>query len=189
MHHNSRWLLIAFLTCFFSIGLPSCSSDYVAFRDIEEIVINDLATGNIYSTPVITSSDSIALRVSLKLNYFTYGEIIPDMMSEAWATSPEEPILANEIVDIRLYCNKPVYGILPGNNLMSELLIGYYYTEKYSITDFLEQLPSKGDRWFENIIYLYFKGKPAPDTYIFNVEIEDNNGHIFSATAPELEWQ
>ena len=189
MHQRHRNLVLIFLTCIFSIGFPSCGEDYVAFRDIEEVGIYDLETKNVWLTPTTTSSDSLALRVLMRLSYFTFTDYVPDIMNEAWATSPEDPILANEITDIRVYSNDSIFGIPAGNNLISEMLIGYSLFEKFTPDYFIEQLPEKGDRYAIDIIYLFFQGKPIPGSYTFTVEIEDNNGHVFISSAPEVHWQ
>lgn len=189
MHRRQRNLLLIILTFIFSIGFPSCGEDYVAFRDIEEVGIYDLETKNVWLTPTTTSSDSLALRVLMRLSYFTFTDYVPDIMNEAWATSPEEPILANEITDIRVYCNESIFGIPAGNNLITEMLIGYDHFEKFIPEDFMEHLPKKGDRYLVDRIYFFFQGKPTPGSYIFTVEIEDNNGHVFISSAPEIHWQ
>lgn len=188
MHHRPGFLIII-LTCLFTVGLPSCGEDYVAYRNIHDVAIYDQETNQVWLTPYSTSSDSIALIVSMELSYFTDNNIHPVMMNEAWATSPSEPILANEIIDVRLFCDKPVYSIPAGTNIISEMLLGYYPEGKYSYPDFLEALPSKGSSWAINDIYIFFREIPAPGVYTFTVEIEDNNGHIFIVSAPVLEWQ
>src|SRR5688500_16966769 len=188
MYRRPRFLIILF-TCIFAIGFPSCGEDYIAFRDIEEVIIYDLETNSSHYTPLTTSSDSIALRVIMKVTSFTHNYIFSQLMNEAWATSPEEPILANEIINIRLYCDKPIYGIPAQTNIMGETLIGYDPSQKFSIGDFLTHLPSKGEYWSFYDMFIFLDGKPTPGSYNFTVEIEDNNGHIFTAPAPTLEWQ
>ena len=90
----------------------------MAFRNIREVAIYDQETHQVWLTPYSTSSDSIALIVSMELSFFTDNNINHGMMNEAWATSPRDPILANEIIDIRLFCDKPIYAIPAGTNQM-----------------------------------------------------------------------
>jgi len=74
MYRRPRLLIILF-TCIFAIGFPSCGEDYIAFRDIEEVIIYDLETNSSHYTPLTTSSDSIALRVIMKVTSFTHNYI------------------------------------------------------------------------------------------------------------------
>lgn len=178
------------LTLILTIGFPSCGGpDYIALRDIERVEIYDRTAEILLYNPVSTASDSISLIVFNKLVGFAtnyhYG-----LMQSAWATSPPDPELANEITDIRVSCDQPIFGIMPGENLSTELYFGISSNHHSPIGDFLEELPSKGDYYYWGLeeIFIHFDSKPQPGVYQFTIEIEDNNGHIFSDSPPSITW-
>ncbi|HUR30431.1 MAG TPA: hypothetical protein VMZ69_03305 [Saprospiraceae bacterium] len=190
MNRKPGPLLFFCLTFLFTIGFPSCDGpDYFALRDIERVEILDRANEIYLSAPASTSSDSIALIIFNKLVSFSIN--YPEgLMQSAWATSPPKPLMANEIIDIRIYCEQGIYGILPGENLATELNFGFFSSQGIPLADFIEELPNKGDQYYGGLeeIAIYFDSKPDPGTYQFTIEIEDNNGHIFSGNPLSLTW-
>ncbi len=189
MRLKPRATFLFFLTLLFAIGIPSCGEDYVVFRDIKNVYILDREAGLYLGTPASTSSDSIALQIEIEFAQFSYNHnSIPGMMSEAWATSPSTPMLANEITDIRIFCDHAIYGIPPGENMAAVLNFGLDYYQA-TLHDFLQMLPRKGEYTYGiPPMEVYFNSKPDPGTYTFKVEIEDNNRHVFISSFPALEW-
>ncbi len=190
MKRKPRILLLICLTGLLTLGIPSCAEDYAVYRSIQSVEIMDALTGEIFATATTTYSDSIFLVIVTKIDYFSFQNIrFSGTMPEAWATSPEVPVMANEIRDIRIFCNNTIYGISPGQNLSPHLMFGYPWFEKWSLTMYLDQIPGKGDLSYgEGRLYVFFSMKPDPGDYIFTVEMEDNNGHIFTSASPTLEW-
>lgn len=183
-------LFLICITIMLTIGFPSCGSDYAAFRDIVRVDIFDPVAGRILESPAVTSSDSISLIILTKIVEFSFNHSrYRGTMTEAWATTPVSPLMANEITDIRIFCDQVIYGIEPGNNLSSELQFGYDVF-KFSLIEFLEMLPRKGEDyyWIIGQMQVFFQTKPPSGFYTFTVEMEDNNGHVFTATSPTLEW-
>ena len=182
--------LLFCLIVFLTIGFPSCERpDYMALRDIDRVEIFDRASSLFIYAPATTSSDSISLIIFNKVVSFS-SHFSTGLMQSAWATSPSRPQLANEIVDIRIYCDLPLFGIAAGENLAPELLFGFYWSEGMPLADFLEEAPAKGEVYEGGLedITVYFDTKPQPGTYQFTIEIEDNNGHVFSGNPPSLTW-
>jgi len=191
MKRKQRILFLICITVFLTIGFPSCDSDYAAFRDIVSVDIFDPITRKMLETPASTSSDSISLIIFIEIVEFSFNYIlIPRTMNEAWATSPLLPWMANEITDIRVYCDQSIYGIAPGENIALELGFGFYTSQKLPLAEYLELLPGKGEDYYGGLelIHVFFNSKPPTGFYTFTVEMEDNNGHILISTAPTLEW-
>ena len=109
------------LTALMTIGVPSCDSpDYAAIRGIGNIKTLDLSTNTFLQDPGTTTSDSIALFVTMNIQLFS-GVHFRGSLAEAWAFQQPDPEMANEITDIRVFCNKSIYGIPAGQNLSPEL--------------------------------------------------------------------
>ena len=184
--------MLFWMTLFLTIGYPSCDGpDYAALRDIRDIDIFDPVTRQFLSEPATTTSDSISLVISMEIKQFSYHSI-PGLMNEAWGYfQPPSPVMANEITDIRIYSNREIYGIAPGENIAPMLLFSAYLPYKWPLTEFLEEQPDKGSSfgyYFYDQMHVFFSSKPSPGVYSFTVEIEDNNGHVLTASAPILEW-
>ena len=190
MKQKNRFLFILCLTGFFTVGVPGCEPDYYAIRDITRVEIFDPVTRTFLHSPGSTTSDSISLVLSLEFVGFSMHHIrFTGMMNEAWATSPEIPILANEIRDIRVFSDQPIYGFTLGENISSQLEFGFGSSENFTLSEYLEMLPGKGDSSYGfSPLFVNFTSKPIVGFYSFTVEIEDNNGHVFTSTAPTLEW-
>jgi len=190
MKRKPGFFILLCLTIFLAIGVPACGPDYYAIRDIAKIEIFDPMSGIILGNPATTTSDSISLVIYMEFDGFSYYHIqTSGMMNEAWATSPEPPIMANEIKDIRIFCDQPIYGFASGQDIKEKLQFGYDNTVNFSLNDYLEILPNKGDFGSGfGPIYVNFNTKPAPGDYTFTVEMEDNNGHVFTSTASTLQW-
>ncbi len=190
MQRKPGILVVFSLTMLLAIGVPSCGfSDYVAIRNVAQIDIIDPANQAFLPSPIVTTIDSLEMVIFSDLSFFTQ-HINPDLMTEAWATSPPDPIWANEIIDIRVFCDQPIYGISPGVNITPELLFVFESIHKLSLSEYLENLPHKGDMFSGGLstLNVFFNSKPIPGIYTFTVEIEDNNGNVFSALAPTIEW-
>ena len=185
---KNKLVYFLILTALMIIGVPSCDGpDYAAIRDIAQIKTLDLSTNSFLQDPGMTTSDSIALIVTMNIQLFS-GVYFRGSLTEAWAFQPGDPEMANEITDIRVFCNKSIYGIPPGQNLAQELLFGDEYSSRLPLETLLEFLPKKGDDYFNSFeITIFLNGKPLPDIYLFTVEMEDNNGHIFTGTT-QVEW-
>jgi len=176
------------LTALMTIGVPSCDSpDYAAIRGIANIKTLDLSTNAFLQDPGTTTSDSIALFVTMNIQLFS-GVHFRGSLAEAWAFQQPDPEMANEITDIRVFCNKSIYGIPAGQNLSPELLFGEEYISRLPLEGLLEFLPKKGDEYFDTFeITIFLNSKPLPDIYLFTVEVEDNNSHIFTGMT-QVEW-
>jgi hypothetical protein len=193
MKRKPGMLLILMITLFLTIGFQCDEPSYVAIRDIAGIDIVDRTTNQVLLPPVSTSSDSLSLLVALELEDFVSNNLAFDLMNSAWADCPDgNSCMANEIVDIRVFCDKPIYNVSAGTNLAGLLTyIAEGWTDETLLPEFLEQLPGKDEGYtYHNLerLTMNLNLKPPPDHYTFSVEIEDNNGHIFRATAPTIEW-
>ncbi|MEO6133131.1 MAG: hypothetical protein ABIQ02_14920 [Saprospiraceae bacterium] len=182
--------ILFILTILFTIGIPSCEPDYAVYRNIEKVEIWDPLTRKILEIPALTSSDSIFLVISTQVDYFSLQHNqTSGTMNEAWATSPERSVMANEVRDIRIFCDHLIYGISSGQNLAPILMFDNYGFEKWPLAMLLDELPHKGDQVHIDVkIFVFFNTKPDPGVYTFTVEMEDNNGHIFTSSSPALEW-
>lgn len=192
MQRKPGYLFLLCLTLIFTIGYPSCGGhDYAAIRDISDVDIFDPLTRQFLAAPATTTSDSISLIISMEVKEFSYN-FIPGTMNEAWSFfQPSSPMMANEIRDLRIFCDREIYGIAPGQNLAPELLFGIYFSYKWPLSEFLEELPDKGDDcnyYCFDAMHVFFSSKPSPGFYTFTIEVEDNNGHLLTASAPTLEW-
>ena len=188
MKRKSPSLLVFSLTLLFSLGIPGCDGpDYAAIRGIEKLSILDRETGNILGSLESTSSDSLALWIETEVVYFTYDS--PGSMSSALATSPPDPEMANELVDIRVFCDQPIFGFEPGQNIAPTLRFGYD-NYQFTLTDYLSDIPGKGDVAYgwNFPISVFLNSKPEPGIYSFSVEMEDNNGHVFSSSSHLFNW-
>ena len=190
MKRKARTLLLLFMTAIFTIGMPSCDGpDYAAFRGIRTVDFFDIATNNFISSPASITGDSMAMLIQPQVDFFTQAKF-RGTMDEAWAFSPPDPIMANEITDIRITSDKDMYGIPAGQNLASTLTFGNEQNVKLSLHQFLEDYLEKGTIFYHNeIIFVFFDGKPATGTYQFVIELEDNNGHVFTSGTSQLTWQ
>lgn len=179
----SPWI-ISCLTVLLFIGFPSCDGpDYAAIRGIDRIEVTD-ADNMIIDHGDTTISDTIVLQVYPVLEYFAQN--VGGSMASAWALSPPDPWMANELVDIRVYCDKTIYGLPPGENLSPSLQFGY----SANLSQYLDELPGKGDEAYRfDPITIFLTSKPAPDAYTFTVEMEDNNGHVFISSSTAFRWQ
>lgn len=192
MKRIQRPLILACLTLFLMIGFPACGGDdYAAIRGIASTHILDRTTNTFLSSPAITSSDSIILLINPEIDFFSFHPTVSGSMSEAIAFQPQDPWMANEIRAIRIYCNNLVYGIPAGQDLAGELLYGFDHSLKYSLEEYIASLPKKGDDYYHgsNEIYIFLPSKPASGDYVFSIEIEDNNGHVFMADFLNIQWQ
>ena len=192
MKRRTGYLFLLSLTIFFTIGYPSCDSpDYAALRDISDIDIFDPVNHQFLTEPASTTNDSISLVISMEIKEFSYNHI-PGMMNEAFGYfHPPSPTMANEISDFRIYCDREIYGIAPGENIAPSLLFSIYLPYKWPLIEFLQELPNKGDNYGHYVfqqMHVFFSSKPATGVYTFTIEIEENNGHVLTATAPTLEW-
>ncbi len=187
MARKPRFVPLIILTLFLTIGIPSCGGpDYIAIRDIARVDVLDLSTYTFLQAPISTSSDSLVLVVKLDVHYFSFH--VDGTMQEAWAFQPPDPIMANEIMDIRVFCDQPIYGHAPQQNLASELLFGEPGYFRAPLEEYLARLPQKGETGYVADIFIFLPQKPVSGTYTFTIEIEDNNGHIFIADVTGIEW-
>ena len=110
-------------------------------------------------------------------------------MTEAWAFSPSDPIMANEIRDIRIYCDRHIYGINAGGNIAPFLRFGSPYDMHSIMAEYIVNLPSKGDVGYGiNSIDVFLHPRTVAGSYTFTVEVEDNNKNVFTGTSPTIEW-
>ncbi len=181
--------IIFLLTLFLTVGFQCDEADYAAVRDIFTVDILERSSGAVIMAPASTTSDSIVLVANNEYALFSSSLSRAGLMSSTWASANVDPILANEIVAIKVFCDKPIYGAAAGEDLAPKVFFGFDRVEEFSITEFVSLLPKKGeDGWWWQETYVFFNTKPLADTYTFTIEFEDNNGHIFSATASPLQW-
>lgn len=190
MKGKARSLLLLLITALFTIGMPSCDGpDYVAIRGIQTADFFDVTSNNFIPAPAVISKDSMVIVIQPRVEFFTQFSF-QGTMDQAWAFSPADPIMANEITDIRITSNKDIYDVPAGQNLSHVLQFSAWPDSKFSLSEFLEDYLEKGSEfYFNESIFVFFNGKPTPDTYQFVVEMEDNNGHVFTATTTQLTWQ
>ncbi|MDQ3016299.1 MAG: hypothetical protein M3R25_06230 [Bacteroidota bacterium] len=191
MKGRLRPIMVLFFTLVLTIGIPACEGpDYAAIRGIHRLDFLDPATNLLLDDPVTVVTDSMVLVITPDIEYFSENTF-DGTISEAWAFSPGDPLLANEITDIRVFADNPIYGVPAGDNIASKLEYGGYREEKLTLNEFLDLLPKKGDDFSYGLyLYLFFNSRPAiPDEYTFRVELEDNNGYIFRAISSPLTWQ
>ncbi len=192
MKRRPGFVILFCLIIFFMIGVPSCEPDYVALRGLSYIEVFDYASRKILEEPAITSSDSISLLLYFELKSFSFNFVrTAGTMGETWATSPSLPVWANEIKDIRVFCNQPIYGLSAGDNLAGNLSYGFFTDEIWPFHEFLDKLPDKGEISNHSLfqpLHIFLFSKPFSGIYIFTVEVEDNNGHVFIAASIPIEW-
>ena len=185
--------MILMVTLFLTIGFQCEEGGYIAIRGIDKVEIFDRITNEVLQTPVSTTTDSLALLISFELEQFASYDFSFDIMNEAWADCSAGFCLANEIIDIRVFCDKPIYNLTPGINLAG--LLTYKtrdITEPLPLTEFLDILPALNEGYYFEVFEgfaLHLPSKPVADVYTFSIEIEDNNSHVFTATAPPVDWK
>ncbi len=174
----------------FTIGMPSCDGpDYAAFRGIQIADFYDVTTNNFIPPPASISGDSMILLIQPQIDFFTQFSM-KGTMDQVWAFSPPQPTMANEITDIRIFSDQQMYGIPAGQNLSGNLSFGTASNVKLPLPVFLSDFLKKGSEfYYEETIFVFFNTKPASGTYHFVIELEDNNGHVFTATTSQLTWQ
>ncbi|MFZ1677754.1 MAG: hypothetical protein WBP41_09085 [Saprospiraceae bacterium] len=187
------WISLIVLTSLLTIGIPSCgSSDYAAIRDIRQVIIYDPVVNQSLASPASTSSDSLVFIIWNEIDFFSLNQIhFSGTMSEAWAFEPASPWLANEISDIRVYSDQPMYGHPSHTNLSDQLKFGSSINFQLSLDQFLKTLPHLGEDFDDSSIeefQIFLNTKPQMGIYTFTIEIEDNNGHIFSANTIPINW-
>jgi len=192
MKRRQGWFFLMMLTLVMTIGIPSCGGeDYAAIRDIRQVIIFDPEMHQPLLSPASTSSDTLILIVSNEIDFFSYHKMnVPGTMSEAWAFRPANSWMANEITDIRVFCNQPIYGQPAHQNLADQLTFGNAFDFQLSLGMFLESLPDIRDDYdfTVNDFQIFLNTKPEKGTYIFTIEMEDNNGHVFVANTIPVEW-
>ncbi len=190
MKGKARTLLLLLISVIFTIGIPSCDGpDYAAFRGIQIADFFDIASNDFIPAPATITTDSMVILIQPRIDFFTQ-QTFQGTMDQAWAFSPTDPIMANEITDIRIFSNNDMYDVPAGQNLSNTLEFSTASNIKFSLSDFLADFLQKGSEFYNNeSIFIFFKDKPAPDMYRFVIELEDNNGHVFTATTPTLSWQ
>jgi hypothetical protein len=193
MNRKPGLFLILMITLFLTIGFQCDEGSYIAIRGVSKVEIFDLVANEVLQTPILTTTDSLALLISFELEQFASHDFSFDLMNEAWADCYEGICLANEIIDIRVFCDKSIYNLPAGSNLAG--LLTYKIRdlmESLSLPEFLDNLPGLNEGYYFEVFEgftLNFPSKPAADVYTFSIEIEDNNGHDFTATAPPVDWK
>ncbi len=193
MQRKPGLVVIVMITLFLTIGFQCEDGGYIAIRGVSKVEIFDRVSKEVLPAPISTTTDSLALLISFELEQFASNEVSFSLMDEAWADCPDGFCMANEITDIRVFCDKAIYN-LPVNSDLAGLLTYRVQDiiESVALDEFLDILPGLNEGYYFGVFEgftMNFPTKPAPDVYIFSVEIEDNNGHVFTASAPPVEWQ
>ena len=186
-----KYLLISILTLVFLVGYPGCRcDDFTIIRGISSVEFLDMETNTLIVFGS-TSTDSLALQLSLEFETLHANALEVGTMSSALALYSCEVPLANQISSIKVTSNQDYNQFLAGTSLNSTIQIYRQFdTTPFTVEEYIQQFNESSEFVFYGYdpIVMRLTEKPGLPEHQFTVQLIDDSDNVFDFVTETINW-